>query len=215
MLSRAKRIGSENADFEKEILFISNILQSNGFPRTFIYSCIRKFNTRYTNAPPQSQSAEKKNAFIFLPFIGPDSAKFKRQLCRLIEHVSPVSKFICVFNTQKLSFFVSKLKSKTPILQSSNVVYKIKCTECPSFYVGLTTRRLNQRIHEHKTSDSSALYRHSETTGHTLDYENAEVLARDNKSFNLHIKETLFIIEQKAYLSLNRSMTSTQLHIWP
>ena len=192
------------------------MLQSNGYPQNFIESCIRKFNLNFDHpVGGATENAEKKNAFIYLPFIGEASAKTKRQLNRIIQRVSPSSKLICVFRTQKISKTLSKLKSKTPTLSRSNVVYKIGCKNCNEFYIGSTIRQLAVRVHEHGTQESSALYRHSQATKHNIDYANVSVLAVDNRPYTLHIKESLLILEQKAFLSLNRSMTATQLYIWP
>ena len=55
----------------------------------------------------------------------------------------PVSRLSCL----------SKLKSTVSVLNRSNVIYKINCVECPEFYIGLTTRRLHKRLHEHKTRE--------------------------------------------------------------
>ena len=60
---------------------------------------------------------------------------------------------------------LSKLKSPINVPSRSNVIYKVHCAECDSFYVGKTKRVLKQRLDEHKVDEHSALLRHSMDTG--------------------------------------------------
>ena len=39
-------------------------------------------------------------------------------------------------------------------------MYKLNCKDCSEFYIGMTCRRLEQRIGEHSTSVSSAVLQH-------------------------------------------------------
>ena len=58
----------------------------------------------------------------------------------------------------------------------SHVIYKVNCSECDEFYIGLTNRRLETRLHEHFTNENSALYRHSFLTDHAINYSNPNIL---------------------------------------
>ena len=107
-----------------------------------------------------------------------------------------------ILKAYKLSS-LSKLKCSFPLTTLSNVIYKIRCAECSEFYIGKTERRLCQRIKEHMTSCNSALRKHSMETGHRIDFQSPSVLACDNLSIRLLVKESLFIKEQLAYKSLN------------
>ena len=109
---------------------------------------------------------------------------------------------------------LSKLKSPFSILQCSNVVYKFACKECPAFYVGMTTRRLSQRLEEHKCTVSSALYRHGGETSHEIDFANPVILDKDSVKTRLLIKETLHIQDTGASKSLNRNVGSFELKLW-
>ena len=93
-------------------------------------------------------------------------------------------------------------------------IYKVKCAKCDEFYIGLTTRRLEPRLKEHASCDSSALFRHSMDTGHQIDFANPEVLATDRSKYRLSIKETLKIHEHYAYRSLNGNQGSYELKLW-
>ena len=68
----------------------------------------------------------------------------------------------------------------------------------------MTNRRLKARINEHKTNDN----RDSFLADHVINYSNPKILARDNNSFRLQIKETLKIKEYCAHNSLNGNLGS-------
>ena len=192
------------------------MLLANGYPVTFIDSCVNKFlHVKYTT-PSDSQCTlgpEKKNIYLFLPYCGINSMKLKRQLIRLFSAVFPCVKLTIVFRPQFKLGCLSKLKSTFNLLSLSNVIYKINCLTCDEFYVGLTSRRLEQRIKEHLSIDSSALMRHSSLTGHRIDFYNPEVLATDVIKSRLCIKETLKIQELCAYRSLNGNQGSYELKL--
>ena len=109
---------------------------------------------------------------------------------------------------------LSKLKSHFPVHKESNVVYQVNCKDCSAFYVGMTTRRLCQRLSEHKCKDSSALYRHSEESDHVIDFDSPIILDRDNIKTRLLTKETLHIQNTGACKSLNRNLGSFELRLW-
>ena len=93
-------------------------------------------------------------------------------------------------------------------------MYRVDCQNCTEFYVGMTCRRLEQRMKEHSESDTSALYRHCSTCGHQAGFDMPTVLARDNNQSRLYIKEALVIRDLKAYLTLNGNTGSTELKLW-
>ena len=84
----------------------------------------------------------------------------------------------------------------------------------PGILRGDDHRRLEQRISEHASSESSALYQHQAAAGHIVDFQNPEVLACDNIRTRLFVKETLKIQELRAFRSLNRNAGSFELKLW-
>ena len=117
---------------------------------------------------------------------------------------------LCLQQNQKLS----KLKCQLPVTKSSHVIYKVNCSESKEFYLGLSNRRLETRLHEHFTNENSALYRHSFLTDHVINYSNPNILATDKSIFRLKIKETLKIKEHFAYNSLNGNTGSFRQNLW-
>ena len=138
----------------------------------------------------------------------------KRQLLHLTSSVAPWIKLQVVFKAAMKLSVLSKLKSQIPLLSNSHFVYKVNCKDCKEFYVGMTCRRLQQRMKEHSESDTSALYRHCSACGHMAGFDSPEVLARDNNKFRLYIKEAILIRDLKAYITLNGNSGSTELKLW-
>ena len=97
-----------------------------------------------------------KLVILSLPYTGINGDKVKRQLNRLITTCLPWINFLLLFiPTNKLSK-LSKLKCILPIMSNE----KLNCSDCPEFYVGMTMRRLHQRLEEHAKFDKSALNEH-------------------------------------------------------
>ena len=78
----------------------------------------------------------------------------------------------------------------------------------------MTCRRLKDRLSEHASSETSAVFKHSCDTGHVMDLESPEIIAVDNCKTRLLIKETLKIKEYHAVKSLNRNTGSYELSLW-
>ena len=66
---------------------------------------------------------------------------------------------------------------------------------------------MGNRLKEHcrkptaKTSKKNAPFKHSDQSGHNIDYEGIEIIDRADSNFKLCIKETLNIIESKPGLN--------------
>ena len=80
--------------------------------------------------------------------------------------------------------------------------------------MGLTTRRLQKRLYEHKNRKYSSVFKHSSAEGHDIDYNCPEVLTSDNVKLRLQIKETLLIQQLAAHKSLNVNIDSFECRLW-
>jgi hypothetical protein len=163
---------------------------------------------------PQYYGPEPKDIYFSVPYKGIHSAKLKRQLNRLFAKLTPWIRLNTVFSASNKLQKLCNLKSKVPTLKCSNVIYKVCCKECSEFYIGKTTRRLETRLKEHQRDLNSALRKHSILMDHDINYNSAQILAKDHNSFRLSIKETLKIQEQYAFNSLNRNVGSFMLRLW-
>ena len=151
---------------------------------------------------------------ISLPFCGLSSLKLRRQLKRMVSAVVPWADLQIIFKPSIKLGCLSKLKDCVPKLCVSHLVYKVNCKECSDFYIGMTCRRLKDRLAEHSSSENSAIFKHSSDTGHVIDFDSPEILAKDRFKTRLLIKETLKIQEYHASKSLNRNTCSYELKLW-
>ena len=149
-----------------------------------------------------------------LAYLGIKSEKLQKQLRRLLGRVAPWIKLCVVFKPVCKLQQLSKLKSLFPLLSNSGVVYKINCSECDTFYVGMTTRQIRQRMKEHSEDSKSAVIRHSMGCKHKIDFESPEILARDTFKSRLYVKEALKINELHAHRYLNGNVGSTEMKLW-
>ena len=203
--------------FHSEILFVKELLMSNGYPANFIDSIVHRFlSKQFSNTDViQPYGPHKRRVYLCLPYVGELATnKFARQIRRLIAKIAPCVELRLVFRAaQKLSC-LTWLKSKLNVLSRSGVVYQISCTQCEAFYVGKTKRRLEQRVQEHSQQGYSSLYKHSSDLCHQIDYSNPAVISVDNNDYRLQIKEALKIKDLKAYNSLNANIRSCELKLW-
>jgi hypothetical protein len=72
-----------------------------------------------------------------------------------------------------------------------NAVYKINCKNCHVSYVGETSRFVMTRVKEHRRDETkcmkdptSELVAHVQDTGHTFDFDNVSVLARNKTKYH-------------------------------
>ena len=87
-------------------------------------------------------------------------------------------------------------KISRDICTKTNVVYKVQCALCDSFYIGCTSRPLHIRIHEHLIQTSSSILNHIRTH-HALPTSDppfvVSILAQARDNTDLHLKEAYFI----------------------
>ena len=190
---------------------------ANGYPESFLDSCIQKFVNKVVSGEQGTLAEygpEKKQVCLSLPYCGAKSDKLKRQLRRMFSVVFPWIDLVLVFKPCLKLNCLSKLKSQIPKLSRSRVVYRIKCQDCEEFYVGMTCRRLEQRVTEHTKDSNSALFKHASSTGHNINFQDPDILDMDPLKLRLLVKETLSIQETRAFNSLNRNIGSFDLKLW-
>lgn len=66
----------------------------------------------------------------------------------------------------------TKIKDRTLIQETSNVVYKIPCKDCNRFYIGQTKQKTKKRNYghnhgqKHNLTSNGSLARHVRSNGH-------------------------------------------------
>ena len=104
----------------------------------------------------------------------------------------------------------------------SGVVYLFKCRCCSASYVGQATRHLHTRISEHlgispitgKPSSSpvmSSIFSHLNSTGHSANFDDFEILSSCSDTCELMIHESLLISKFKPSLNVQGSSKQGRL----
>ena len=118
------------------------------------------------------------------------------------------------------SFF--NYKDELPMRLKSSLVYKFSCAQCASEYVGMTSRTLGARVHEHvgvsyrtgarlTQPPLSAIRDHRDSCGTSFDTSNFKILANASCTSDPRILESLYIYKTKPIL--NNQLSSYPLSI--
>ena len=206
LIYRAKHLSSNESFFRQAYDKIVSMFLNNGFH----IKVIEKIKNQIVNRTPQEKKdeAEVKQIFWRLPFIREKESQTIKTV-RSINQILPANhKFRVVFDTYKSSrIFPNKDKVSTSLV--SNLVYKYKCWQCDSCYIGETRRHFITRIQEHIEGRP----RDSEITKHVhkCSINDFSVIFRTKHTA---IAETLIIKQTSKSLLLNEHDSSVQLHVF-
>ena len=206
----------------KEIDKLKNILCKNGYPLSLIDRCIYTFFEKLYITKPQITTVEKKQLFLVLPFLGKQSLELKHKLEKVFNNSLPFCNLRILFNSsRRLSNWFS-FKDKIPKHLLSHNVYHFQCTGCDSSYIGLAERHTFVRIYDHlgiswRTNKPivgvpTEIKEHVKIRNCEISADNFRVLAQDNDSMRLRIKESLFIKKDRP--NLNKMVYSTPLYLF-
>ena len=209
-INRAKIICSSHELFLREVSKLKSIFRMNGYNDIFFDKVFKSFQIRNSINETQNCTLKDNNFkhIIKIPFVGKVSYEFKNKLTKLFSHhlrvdISPV------FTTLKLSSFFS-LKSRTPRLINSNVVYKFTCLCDTSLtYIGKTKRHLSVRGLEHlefeKESPKSEIKSHliQCVTCRRCDLDSFDILKNCKTDLESKIFEAMYIKKEMPKLNKN------------
>ena len=216
LLGRTWRICSDYESIHKEFTQINEVLKRNGYPEDVIDCEIKKFldkkfvHQELSDTIVIDDEEITKKLFLVLPYINDSVEELGQKLVNLTKKYYPKVKLRVLFKSPSTISNSFSFKEKTPKMLQSNLVYSINCAECNDFYVGKTSRCLIRRINEHKTGlgteeYKSALFKHSRSTGHRIDYENVTILDTASSDNKLLLKEMLHINRLKPTLNKQKN----------
>ena len=137
LLNRAKTICSTDYLLEKEVAYLKNLYR-NGCPIPFFNKIRRKTGNK--------SGKEFINLFI-IPYLGKTSKEFGFQIQSLIKKRLDTKNTIGYKTTKVQKYF--SLKSQTPRILNSKVVYKFSCSRDVNItYVGTSARHWSIRAGE-------------------------------------------------------------------
>ena len=83
----------------------------------------------------------------------------KKLLRKIQRNLTQPVKFVVIYDTKKISYFLPK-KDKIPNTSRSNLVYEFTCPGCNGSYIGKTERNLATRLSEHSDPQKSSIAKH-------------------------------------------------------
>nr|VZI30570.1 unnamed protein product [Spirometra erinaceieuropaei] len=173
---------NELEDRIAELQYFRRIFKANGYPRNFVNRCIGKRDERPNRTETKFWRA--------LPYVKNVSEAVGRLL-------APFGFGVAHRPEATIRRQVMKPKDPMPRLETSGVVYRIWCSCGQSNYVGETGRLLRTRVAERaaavrRNDASSQIAAHSTRSGHTFNFDEAEILARGDNRVSRKLLESWF-----------------------
>ena len=206
LLKRAKTICSNNMLYNKEVRKLRSIFLKNSYPNWFFENALLKFDDREKKTKDKE---EKEYLFrIGVPYFGKPSHKFAKRLSTLVKVKFQVDLAV-YYNSFKTSSYFN-LKCLTPHALLSNVVYKFTCSrDAAMSYIGMTTRHLGIRAHEHlslqlnskKTAVKNHILACERCKSGSLTVNDFKVVQKCSNEYETKIQEALIIKKQNPRLN--------------
>ena len=105
-------------------------------------------------------------------------------------------------------------RTKTLWVNQSGAIYWYQCGDhsCDDEYIGETSRTFGERYKEHLKAPS-AIYQHSNQTGHITNQNNFQIIGREGHNLARNIKESIYIRVNNPTLNNNIGKFNLSL-IW-
>ena len=202
-------------DREEEIEFLKDTFIANDFPIETVDSVFSKYiPDKYE---PETLKGEQDNKppiifvnVIIVPLIQGFSNKLKKELQK--EQIS-----IMFGKDNTLETQLCKLKSRTDIMDSKEVIYMKECSNCCVKCISETGQTLKERDILHKSDiktgkERSAIYTHiSNNKGHKIDWENQTIIDKENNFIKRRMKVFYPDIRKSIRKNLKNSMDSKEV----
>lgn len=164
---------------------------SLSFPSQSINLSNSVVNLQLSNTP----NTELNNRYYSLPYIHNLTPK-------LITVFKNFDIKIAKKQTKTLNILYTKTKTPLNKLDNWNVIYRIACNQCELSYIGQTSRNLKGRLASHKSDcrrglHSCALAEHVINLGHSMNWNNIEILDRADSYYKRILLEMLHINSEK------------------
>ena len=175
----------------KEEQHLKKVLSVAGYPKW----AWNQTNVKHKRRNPTSEcGTDKTRHHVSLPYCQGISEAIGRKIraAGVEVHMKPIH------NLRKL---LVAPKDRQDTLQKANVVYELKCKDCPATYIGETQRPLKARIREHKR-EPSPVAEHAKRRKHDILFDKVKVLDQEVQWFRLGVKEAIHIEAKRP--SMNR-----------
>ncbi|BHF78566.1 hypothetical protein SprV_0602167900 [Sparganum proliferum] len=162
---------STEAEKLRERKTLWHLFLANGYPRSFVNKCLYRRHTK-----TDGEKKQRLEIFRVLPYVRNVSEATERMLRPLsvgVEHRPEAT----------IRRLIMQPKDRLPPADTSGVIYRVKCLDCPANYCGMTDKRLRTHMHEHtlavrRKDVRSHVAMHCLENNHTFDFDGAQVLGR-------------------------------------
>ena len=104
--------------------------------------------------------------WVRIPFLGKQGEYLVKKLIRKLQrNLTKPIKFIVIYQTKKVSYFLFK-KNKIPDFERNDLVYEFSRSGCSATCIGKTVRNLRTWLTEHAKLNTSAVSEHLRTCEH-------------------------------------------------
>ena len=169
LTDRAKNIPSSKEEASRKTRRVAKALAANNYLANFIHNDCQ-LNRR------QEMNSTDQRGFVILPYAKGFSEKVTNVLRSFSVKVAhkPI---------HTISNILKKPKDKIWKEAARGIVYKIRCKDCDSVYVGQTSRALKTRVKEHAKAiatldEKPFLAKHNTLHSHEIDLENVKIVDR-------------------------------------
>ena len=211
LIHRAYHISSSYFLFDRELKFLKNFFQDNGFPPKLFYYHVKKFLNKIYSSRTTILTAPKQKLFLKLPYYGYVTEKIISDLKKFFDrHYPQLNVTLVSVNSLSIQSFF-KHKEALPNNLCSSIIYQYSCVSCNAHYIGSTKRQFQCRIDDHRgcsvrtglplqSASFSAIREHSRDKDHVLKQTQFKILRRSNNA-DLRLLESLFILRNKPDLN--------------
>lgn len=198
MKNRIIHISHENF-LQLNLKKLFNIFLNNGYPKHILNKLI--YNSNIYDGPTEESNIQI--IYKKLPFID----GLTHNIISIFKDFPNIK--ISKYNNFSNKSLFSRVKQKTPLMFSSNLVYELSCMDCPGRYIGQTTQWLKQRITQHKSDcklrkNTCATVEHHLKTGHQFDFINVKILEQES-----NYKNRLFL--EMCHINKNKNSINSKL----
>ena len=145
LIYRCFTLCSDWSKCHRELVILKEIFQRNGYPKSFVNKCFKKFLDRLHIIKPTSATMEKKTLHLVLPYLGSISLQVWTKIRNAMENISNHSKLQVIFKNKRKLSNMFRFKDCVPYDLVSGVVYEYTCGRSNSSYYGKTERPLKVR----------------------------------------------------------------------
>lgn len=202
MLDRA--INFTNAEHRgDQIRKLKDTFIKNHYPVKIIDKQIKKRVDKFYNN--NTKNTDPK-LYFSIPYVKGLSENLQKCIQKHIKRKSLAYKPL---NTIRQLY--SKIKYKVPKEKETNLIYKINC-ECGATYIGETKQYLQKRMQQHKSNvklkqtQITALAKHAIEENHKFDFENPQILDREQNYNKRLISEMIHIVKDRNAINNKRDV---------